>query len=93
MTLYCGIDLHSNNSYLVVLDELTYLASFLSELGERTGGRVLGLFTNAEDLRRVGARLEGFFRARGIPVVLGGIEASLPGGQPAPHAHHRAPAA
>ena len=46
---------------------LDYVRRFIAHLGERTRGRMLVLFTNADDVRRVGARLEGFFRARHIP--------------------------
>jgi Rad3-related DNA helicase len=45
---------------------LEYARSFIADLGERTGGRILALFTNADDVRRVGTRLEGHFRARSI---------------------------
>jgi len=45
---------------------LAYVRDFVAELGERTRGRLLALFTNAEDVRRVGQRLEGHFRARRI---------------------------
>jgi len=46
---------------------LDYVRRFLAYLGERTRGRILCLFTNAQDARRVGRELEGFFRARRIP--------------------------
>jgi len=46
---------------------LDYVRRFVAHLGERTRGRMLVLFTNSDDVRRVGARLEGFFRARRIP--------------------------
>jgi len=46
---------------------LDYLTRFLAYLGERTRGRMLGLFTNAEDAAAVGTRLEGFFRERRLP--------------------------
>ncbi|MCB9914044.1 MAG: hypothetical protein H6828_02710 [Planctomycetes bacterium] len=46
---------------------LGYVRDFVAQLGERTGGRILVLFTNAEDVKRVGARLEGWFRARRVP--------------------------
>ena len=46
---------------------LDYVRRFVAHLGERTRGRMLVLFTNADDVRRVGARLEGFFRARHVP--------------------------
>ncbi len=46
---------------------LQYVRDFVADLGERTRGRMLVLFTNSEDTKRVGARLEGFFHARRIP--------------------------
>lgn len=46
---------------------LQYVRDFVADLGERTRGRMLVLFTNSEDAKRVGARLEGFFHARRIP--------------------------
>jgi ATP-dependent DNA helicase DinG len=49
------------------LAHLDYTARFLAYLAERTRGRLLGLFTNAEDAAAVGARLEPFFDARRIP--------------------------
>jgi ATP-dependent DNA helicase DinG len=52
---------------------LAYVGEFLGRLGERTRGRVLGLFTNSDDLKRVGARLEGRFRARGVPLLYQGM--------------------
>jgi len=45
---------------------LGYVRDFVADLGERTDGRMLVLFTNSDDVRRVGARLEGHFRARNI---------------------------
>jgi len=48
-------------------DFLQYVRDFVADLGERTRGRMLVLFTNSEDTKRVGARLEGFFHARRIP--------------------------
>ncbi|MFT7484487.1 MAG: Rad3-related DNA helicase, partial [Candidatus Paceibacteria bacterium] len=45
---------------------LRYTRDFIADLGERTQGRILALFTNADDVRQVGARLEGHFRARQI---------------------------
>jgi ATP-dependent DNA helicase DinG len=45
---------------------LAYTRDFLADLGERTRGRILALFTNSEDVKAVGARLEGHFRARRI---------------------------
>ena len=46
---------------------LQYARDFIADLGERTGGRMLVLFTNSEDVKRVGERLEGHFRARRTP--------------------------
>ena len=46
---------------------LHYVRDFLAALGERTRGRILALFTNSNDVKQVGARLEGFFHARRIP--------------------------
>ena len=45
---------------------LEYARDFIADLGERAGGRTLALFTNAEDVRQLGARLEGHFRARSL---------------------------
>ena len=47
---------------------LEYVRRFVAHLGERTRGRMLVLFTNAADARRVGEELGGFFRARRIPL-------------------------
>lgn len=47
---------------------LDYVRRFVSHLAERTRGRMLVLFTNAEDARRTGEELSGFFRARRIPL-------------------------
>jgi len=47
---------------------LEYVRRFVAHLGERTHGRMLVLFTNAADARRVGEELGGFFRARRIPL-------------------------
>ncbi len=44
-----------------------YVRRFIAHLGERSRGRMLVLFTNAEDTRRAGQELAGFFRARRIP--------------------------
>lgn len=46
---------------------LNYVRRFVAHLGERTRGRMLVLFTNASDMKRVGEELIGFFRARKIP--------------------------
>jgi Rad3-related DNA helicase len=45
-----------------------YVREFISQLGERTRGRMLVLFTNSDEARRIGQELSGFFRARGIPL-------------------------
>ncbi len=45
---------------------LSYVRDFIANLAEETKGRMLVLFTNADDVRQVGARLEGHFRARRI---------------------------
>lgn len=47
---------------------LRYVREFICHLAERTRGRMLVLFTNAEDTRRMGESLAGFFRARRIPL-------------------------
>jgi Rad3-related DNA helicase len=47
---------------------LAYVREFVANLGERTRGRMLVLFTNSEEARRLGQELSGFFRARGIPL-------------------------
>jgi Rad3-related DNA helicase len=46
---------------------LEYTARFIGYLAERTRGRMLALFTNAEDVAAIGARLEPFFAARRLP--------------------------
>jgi ATP-dependent DNA helicase DinG len=45
-----------------------YVRDFIAQLGERTRGRMLVLFTNSDDARRTGNELTGFFRARGLPL-------------------------
>jgi Rad3-related DNA helicase len=45
-----------------------YVRDFVAQLGERTRGRMLVLFTNSDEARRAGHELTGFFRARGIPL-------------------------
>jgi Rad3-related DNA helicase len=50
-----------------------YVREFIAHLGERTRGRMLCLFTNAADVRRIGADLAGFFRARRIPFWFQGM--------------------
>jgi len=53
---------------------LAHVRRYIAYLGERTRGRILALFTNAEHVRKVGAELEGFFRARAIPLWYQGME-------------------
>ena len=55
---------------------LDYTRRFIAHLGERTRGRMLVLFTNAADVAEVGTRLEGFFRARHIPLWHQNMEGS-----------------
>lgn len=52
---------------------LAYLRRFVCEMGERTRGRMLVLLTNAEDTKRLGEELTGFFRARRIPLYYQGM--------------------
>lgn len=47
---------------------LDYVRRFVTRLAEHTRGRMLVLFTNAEDVRRVGEAMQGSFRARRIPL-------------------------
>ena len=53
---------------------LDYVRNFVAWIGERTRGRMLVLFTNAQDARTTGLALEGFFRARRIPLLYQGME-------------------
>ena len=53
---------------------LDYVRRFLAYLGERTRGRILCLFTNAQDVLRVGRQLEGFFRERRVPLWYQGMD-------------------
>ncbi|MFN0007594.1 MAG: helicase C-terminal domain-containing protein [Planctomycetota bacterium] len=55
---------------------LDYVRRFVGHLGERTRGRMLVLFTNAQDVRRVGSELEGFFRARSISLWFQNMESA-----------------
>lgn len=50
-----------------------YVRRFVAHLGERTRGRMLVLFTNADEARRTGEELAGFFRQRGIPLYFQGM--------------------
>ena len=52
---------------------LDYVEDVLLFLGERTHGRILGLFTNRQILRRVAERLDRPFAARGIPLLWQGM--------------------
>lgn len=52
---------------------LDYVARFVGHLGERTRGRMLVLFTNAEHCAAVGRRLAPFFAERGIPCWFQGM--------------------
>ncbi|MBK7878449.1 MAG: hypothetical protein IPJ77_22565 [Planctomycetes bacterium] len=53
---------------------LDYVRRFVGHLGERTRGRMLVLFTNAQDTVKVGEELAGFFRARSIPLWFQNME-------------------
>jgi ATP-dependent DNA helicase DinG len=55
---------------------LEYVRRFVTYLGERTHGRMLVLFTNAQDVKRVGEECAGFFRARRIPLWFQNMEGS-----------------
>ena len=50
-----------------------YVRRFVAYLGERTRGRMLVLFTNADEARRTGEELASFFRQRGIPLWFQGM--------------------
>ncbi|MBK9385054.1 MAG: hypothetical protein IPN34_09595 [Planctomycetes bacterium] len=52
---------------------LDYVVRYLGFLGERSRGRLLGLFTNAQDLDACARRLAAFFRARGIRLYWQGM--------------------
>ncbi len=54
-------------------DHLAYVEHFLDWLGERTRGRILVLFTNKDDVRRVGEALRQRFRKRRIPLWYQGM--------------------
>jgi ATP-dependent DNA helicase DinG len=56
---------------------LAYVRRFVAHLGERTRGRMLVLFTNASDLKKVGEDLVGFFRARRIPFWFQGQDGTV----------------
>jgi len=53
---------------------LAYVSAFLLWLAERTRGRLLALFTNLEDVRRVAHELRAPFRARRLPLWFQGME-------------------
>jgi ATP-dependent DNA helicase DinG len=55
---------------------LDYVRRFVGHLAERTRGRMLVLFTNALDVRRVGEDLAGFFRARSIGLWFQNMESA-----------------
>lgn len=55
---------------------LDYVRRFVGHLAERTRGRMLVLFTNAQDTVRVGEELAGFFRARSIQLWFQNMEGS-----------------
>jgi ATP-dependent DNA helicase DinG len=55
---------------------LDYVRRFVTYLGERTRGRMLVLFTNSADAKRVGEETAGFFRARRIPLWFQNMEGS-----------------
>jgi ATP-dependent DNA helicase DinG len=55
---------------------LEYVRAFVAHLAERTRGRALVLFTSHDDLRRVALELEGFFRARRLPLLWQGMPGS-----------------
>jgi ATP-dependent DNA helicase DinG len=52
---------------------MEYIEDSLLYLAERTRGRILCLFTNRKVLQRIGERLAGQFRARGIPLYWQGM--------------------
>jgi Rad3-related DNA helicase len=52
---------------------LNYTVKFLTHLAERTRGRILALFTNGNDLRRVGEGLERRLASAHIPVYWQGM--------------------
>jgi len=52
---------------------LAYVERFLDWLGERTRGRILALFTNLADVKRVGAALAPRFRERRTPLWYQGM--------------------
>lgn len=56
---------------------LDYVRRFVGYLGERTRGRMLVLFTNSQDTKRVGEETAGFFRARRIPLWFQNMEGSI----------------
>ncbi len=56
---------------------LDYVRRFIAHLAERTRGRMLVLFTNAQDTQRVGEELQGFLRARSIPLWFQNMQGSV----------------
>ncbi len=55
---------------------LDYVARFVASLAERTGGRMLVLFTNAEDLALVARQVAPGFAERGLPFFWQGMQES-----------------
>jgi ATP-dependent DNA helicase DinG len=55
---------------------LDYVRRFVAGFGERTRGRMLVLFTNAADVRKVGDELSGHFRARSIGLYWQNMESA-----------------
>lgn len=52
---------------------LAWTRRFLLDLADTSRGRVLALFTNAADVRRLGEELAGAFRARSLPLYWQGM--------------------
>jgi ATP-dependent DNA helicase DinG len=52
---------------------LEYIENYFFYLGERTRGRVLGLFTNSALVKRIGERLSPKFRAIGLQLLWQGM--------------------
>jgi len=50
------------------------IAAWLPTLAERTGGRILALFTSLEDVRALAERIAPEFRARSLPLYWQGME-------------------
>ena len=56
---------------------LDYVRRFVTFVAERTRGRMLVLFTNAQDTKRIGEETAGFFRARRIPLWFQNMEGTV----------------